>query len=207
MCLTLKSLILPAHSTVHLFMAILSHSSIWLTTTTNKQASVEGQWDPASWCKVKMLIAQLCLTPSGVQLFVTPWTGVSCVAGIFFSLIICFNWRIIAMLQWCLLYNDMNQPQVYISPHILKPLSRPSPLCPSRLSQSTGFECPASCVDLHWFSILHMVIYMFQCYFFISSHPCLLPQNPKICSLYLCLFRCLAYRIVIAIFLNATYMH
>ena len=83
----LKSLILTAHSTVLIFMEILSHLSIWSTTTTNKQASVEGQGDPASWCKVKMLIAQFCLTLSCVQLFVTPWTGVSCIAGIFFSLI------------------------------------------------------------------------------------------------------------------------
>ena len=74
MCLTLKSLILTAHSTVLIFMEILSHLSIWTTTTTNKQASVEGQGDPASWCKVKMLIALFCLTLSCVQLFVTPWT-------------------------------------------------------------------------------------------------------------------------------------
>ena len=60
---------------------------------------------------------------------------------------------------------------------------------------------------LDWSSILHMVIYMFQCYSLKSFHPHLLPQSPKICSLHLCLFCCLTYRIIITIFLNTIYMH
>ena len=60
--------------------------------------------------------------------------------------------------------------------------------------------------NLHWSSILHMVIYMFQCYSLKSSHPHLLQHSPKVCSLYLCLFSCLAYRIIIPIFLNSVYM-
>ena len=44
---------------------------------------------------------------------------------------------------------------------------------------------------------------MLQCYSLKSSYPCLLPQSPKVCSLHLCLFCCLAYRIVITIFLNS----
>ena len=36
--------------------------------------------------------------------------------------------------------------------------------------------------NLHRSSILHMVIYTFQCYSLKSSHPCLLPQSPKVCS-------------------------
>ena len=47
---------------------------------------------------------------------------------------------------------------------------------------------------------------MFQCYSFKSSHPHLLPQNPKVCSLHLCLFCCLSYRIIITIFLNSIYI-
>ena len=34
--------------------------------------------------------------------------------------------------------------------------------------------------------------------FFKSSHPCLLPQSPKVCSLHLCLFCYLAYRVIVA---------
>ena len=46
--------------------------------------------------------------------------------------------------------------------------------------------------SLHWSFILHMVIYMFQCCSLKSSHPCILPHSPKVCSLHLCLFCCLA---------------
>ena len=77
------------------------------------------------------------------------------------------------------------------------PLQSPHPH-PSGLSQSTSFECPASCIKLAlWSSVLHMIIYMFQCYSLKSSHPRFLPHRPKVCSLYLCLFCCLAYRVVV----------
>ena len=46
--------------------------------------------------------------------------------------------------------------------------------------------------NLGWRSVSHMIIYMFQCYSLKSSHPRLLPQSPKDCSLHLCLFCCLA---------------
>ena len=39
-----------------------------------------------------------------------------------------------------------------------------------------------------------------------SSHPRPLPQSPKDCSIYLCLFCCLAYRVIVTIFLNSIYM-
>ena len=41
----------------------------------------------------------------------------------------------------------------------------PSPPCSSGLSQSTDFGSSAYAWNLHWSSILHMVIYMFQWYF------------------------------------------
>ena len=43
-----------------------------------------------------------------------------------------------------------------------------------------GALCHTS--NLHWLSILHMVMYMFQCFSLKSSHPLLLPLSPKICS-------------------------
>ena len=61
--------------------------------------------------------------------------------------------------------------------------------------------------NLDWWYISHMIISMFQCYSLKSSHPLLLPQNPKVCSLPTCLFCCLAYRIIVTIFLNSIYMH
>ena len=51
-----------------------------------------------------------------------------------------------------------------------------------------------------------MIIYKFQCYPVKSSHPRHLPQSPKDCSVHLCLFCCLAYRVIVTIFLNSIYM-
>ena len=89
------------------------------------------------------------------------------------------------------------EPPSHLPPH-------PIPQgCPSALALSALFH--ASTLD--WSSISHMVIYIFQCYSLQSSHPRLLPQSPKVCSLHLGLFCCLAYRVIITIFLNSIYMH
>ena len=42
--------------------------------------------------------------------------------------------------------------------------------------------------NLGWWSVSHLVIYMFHCYSLRSSQPRLLPQSPKVCSIHLCLF-------------------
>ena len=47
-----------------------------------------------------------------------------------------------------MLYIDMNYPWVYMWAPSWTLLLPPSPSCPSRLSQCTGFECPASCIEL-----------------------------------------------------------
>ena len=86
----------------------------------------------------------------------------------------------------------MSQPWVYMCSTILNPHPPPSPPHSSGLSQSTSFGYPASCIKFE------LVIYftygnihvLFQCYSLISSHPCLLPHSPKVCSLHLCLFCC-----------------
>ena len=51
-----------------------------------------------------------------------------------------------------------------------------------------------------------MITYMFQCYSLKSSQPCLLPLSPKVCSSCLCLFCCLACRIISTIFLSFFYL-
>ena len=104
----------------------------------------------------------------------------------------------------------MNQPRVYTwSPH---PILNPLPLPPHPIP----LGCPGApqalsallhALNLDWSSVSHMVIYMFQCYSLKPSHTCLFPQSPKVCSLHLCLFCCLAYRVTITIFLNFIYMH
>ena len=90
------------------------------------------------------------------------------------------------ILWWFLSYTDMNQPWVYMCPPSWTPSHLPHPIpwgCPSAPALSPPFHA----LNLDWWSISHMVIYMFQCYSFKSSHPCLLPQSPKVSSLYLSL--------------------
>ena len=82
-------------------------------------------------------------------------------------------------------------------PHYTITPGHPSAPAPSILH-------PAS--DLDWRFISYMILYMFQCHSPKSSHPLPLPHSPKDYSIHLCLFCCLAYRVIITIFLNSIYM-
>ena len=88
--------------------------------------------------------------------------------------------------------------------HLLPP---PSLYHPSGSSQCTSAKHPVSCMEPGLTIHSYMILYMFQCHSPKSSHPLPLPQNPKNCSIHLCLFCCLAYRVIITIFLNSIYMH
>ena len=88
----------------------------------------------------------------------------------------------------------------------------PHPERPSLLPHCTillgRFSAPAPSIQYHalnldWRFISYMILYMFQCHSPKSSHPLPLPQSPKDCSVHLCLFCCLAYRVIITIFLNS----
>ena len=100
----------------------------------------------------------------------------------------------------------------HVSPHPEPPSHHPPHLitlgCPRALALSVLLHAS----NLHWSSILHMVIYMFQWYSLKSSHPHLLPHRPKACSLHLCV--CVFFFAVLHIglllllpFLNSIYMH
>ena len=107
-------------------------------------------------------------------------------------MVFAIHWHESAMVYMC----PPSWTPSHVPPHPI-PQGHPSALALSALSHAS---------NLNWRSISHMVIYMFQCYSLKSSHPCLLPQSPKVCSLSLCLFCCLAYRVIITIFLNSIYM-
>ena len=64
------------------------------------------------------------------------------------------------ILWWFLLYIDMTQPWVYMCPPILKPPPHLCPPHPSGLSQSTSFECPASCIKLALVIYLQFGLYI-----------------------------------------------
>ena len=88
-------------------------------------------------------------------------------------------------------------------PSVLKPLPPPSTSYPSRLFRAPALGALLHASNSHWLSILHMVMYMFQCYSLKSSHPLLL-LSPKVC---LCLLCCPACRIIGTIFLNSLYIY
>ena len=103
-------------------------------------------------------------------------------------------------------YIDMNPPWVYMSsqtrtphhhlpPHSIS-LDHPHAPAPSILYP----------VSIDWHFVSYMIVYMFQCHSPKSSHPLPLPQSPKVHSTHLCLFCCLACRVIITIFLNSIYM-
>ena len=85
------------------------------------------------------------------------------------------------------------------------PILKPPPT-PQGHPSAPALSTLSHASNLDWRSISHMVIYMFQFYSLELSHPRLLPQSPKVCSLHLCLFCCLACRVIVTIFLNSIYM-
>ena len=89
------------------------------------------------------------------------------------------------------------EPPSHLRPHTI-PLGHPSAPAPSILY-------PASNLDWRFFS--YIILYMFQCHSPKSSPQLPLPQSPKDCSIHLCLICCLAYRVIVTIFLNSIYMH
>ena len=91
-------------------------------------------------------------------------------------------------------------------PHPDPPLPPSSPPDPSRSSHCPRSERLSHASNLGWWSVSPLIVYMFQCCSLETSHPRLLPQSVKDCSINLCLFFCSAYRVIINIFLNSIYM-
>ena len=88
------------------------------------------------------------------------------------------------------------EPPFNFPPHTI-PLGHPS-------ASASMIQYHAS--NLDWRIVSHMILYKFQYHSPNSSYPHPLPQSPKDCSIHLCLFCCLTYRIIIIIFLNSIYM-
>ena len=126
----------------------------------------------------------------------------------FYYKFIYFNWRLITLQYWywfchtstCIHHGCTRvphpEPPSHLPPRTI-PLGHPRAPAPSIL-------CHAS--NLDWRFVSHMILYVFHCHSPKSSHPLPLPQSPKDCSIHLCLFCCLAYRVIITIFLNSIYM-
>ena len=103
-------------------------------------------------------------------------------------------------------YINMNPPQVYTCLPSWIPLPPLSPYNPSGSFQCTSPKHAVSCIKpglviRFIYDIIHVSMPFSQ---IIPLLP--LPQSPKDCSIHLCLFCCLTYRVVITIFLNSIYM-
>ena len=104
-------------------------------------------------------------------------------------------------------YINMHPPRVYTCSPFWTPLPPPFPYHPSGTSQYTIPKLSVSCIEpgleIHFLSdIIHVLMPFSQ---IIPTLP--LPQSPKDCSIQLCLFCCLAYNVVVTIFLNSIYIY
>ena len=124
-----------------------------------------------------------------------------CKGSVFF-----FSFFYFTILYWfchtstCIHHGCTRVPHPELPSHLLPhpiPLGHAGAPAPSTLSHAS---------NLDWRFISHVIIYMFQCHSPKSSCPCPLPQDPKDCSIHLCLFCCLTYRVIITIFLNSIYI-
>ena len=107
------------------------------------------------------------------------------------------------ILCWFLPHINMNQLYVYICPLPLEPLSHlPPHPTPLGCHRAPGL---ISCV-LQQIPILHLLMYMFQCYS--PVRPTLsFPSCVTSCCLCLCLHCCPANRLICTIFLGSIHMH
>ena len=85
------------------------------------------------------------------------------------------------------------------------PHPEPFSLLPPRTIPLGHPSAPAPSIQYHalnldWWFISYMILYTFQCHSPKSSHPLPLPQSPKDCSIHLCLFCCLTYRVFFLLF-------
>ena len=121
-----------------------------------------------------------------------------------------FNWGLIAF-QYCIgfaVHKHESTTGIHVFPILNLP---PSSLLPPHTIPLGHLSAPAPSIQYHalnldWQLVSYMILYMFQCHSPKSSHPLPLLQSPKVCFIHLCLFCCLAYRVIITVFLNSIYM-
>ena len=115
---------------------------------------------------------------------------------LFYFIILCWFCHTLTWIHHGCTCVPKYEPPSHLPPHNIS-LGHPRAPAPSILY-------PASNID--WRFVSYMIVYVFQCHSPKSSHPLPLPLSPKVRYTPLCLFCCLAYRVIIAIFLNSIYM-
>ena len=127
---------------------------------------------------------------------------------LFFKFIfIYFNWRLITW-QYCISFA-IHQHESATSVHVLPILNPP----PTSLTIPSLWVIPvhqsqASCIMHRTWTGDSFLIWYYNCFnAILTNHPPTHTQSQKDCSIHLCLFCCLTYRVVVTIFLNSIYMH
>ena len=114
-----------------------------------------------------------------------------------------FNWRLIS-LQYCIgfaTHQHESATGVHMFPNLNPP---PTSLPIPSLWVIPVHQPQASCIKPGLaIRFLYDIIHVSMPFSQIIPLP---PQSPKDCSIHLCLFCCLAYRVIITIFLNSIYM-
>ena len=127
-------------------------------------------------------------------------TQASCIVGGFFTnwairesqslsffFLIYFNWRLITLQycgSFCHTFTWISHGCTFV-PHLENPSHLSLHPIPQGHPSAPALSTLSHASNLDWRAVSHMVIYMFQCYSLKSSHPHLLPQSPKVCSLHL----------------------
>ena len=117
-----------------------------------------------------------------------------------------FNWRLIT-LQYCsgfAIHQHESTTDVHVFPILHPP---PSSLPVPSLWVIPVHQPLASCILHRTRTGNSFLIWYYTCFnAILPNHPPSLSQSPKDCSIHLCLFCCLIYRVIVTIFLNSIYM-
>ena len=171
---------------------LLPPASSSAKTSKNQVESNKIVWHLTSY----LLLSPRILT-QGLPLRITDWVQSFSLSFFLFILFLFFSFLFFLILKSLILTCiPKHEPPSHLPPHNIS-LGHPHAPAPSMLY-------PAS--DIDWRFNSYMIVYMLECHSSKSFHPLPLPLSPKVRYTQLCLFSYLAYRVVIAIFLNSIYM-
>ena len=130
---------------------------------------------------------------------------------VYFLFFFCFFFNFILFFNFTILYWFCHISTWIRHRYTRVPCLEPSSLLPPCAIPLSRPSAPAPSIQYHalnldWWLVSYMILYIFQCHSPKSPHPLLLPQSPKDCSIHQCLFCCLVYRVIVSIFLNSIYI-